>query len=827
MRRRPPVASHITSEFARPMFTALFIGLLLSFSVWAHERSSFSKPRRRIFERSRKDGSEDTADKLSQTSGLSEDDDADKTTDSCSISQNPNDHDHSLNAQNCLRTTRVAFRNMEAEIQFAPVLPTSSSNHTSPMTVQLVAAKSAKMWPPWPFNLLTSSSDDNSDNEDTDDLATAPDPSRLSLLWSLTRVSARVGLNKARQVSSQMWFHLPPAAPPFLLLATFPQTQRIEALSNGGASTVTYRRIIPLISSPFARNVALSGFALAIFSYSHHELNHRRRLAPLPLKPSYRDLNRVVLPPFLPEEIADERMLETVMPIMDHESHHDLQVPGVGTSEEDAMYVPPRLRRHWHSLVGKAPKTIDVTTTIREWRRVRAQRRLERQNARRLAIYNELLALQSLKRKAKVKQPRREESLVELTNGKLGYALVTGASRGIGRAIAVELARYEIPLILVARDIDRLTSLAYDIEACYGVKCCVLQADLSKPDVAESIFNTTTKAGLAVDMLVNNAGFSLQGPSCDLPLRELHEMIQLNALSASTLIHLYGGEMKIRRRGRVLMLSSICGAVAGLPTVAVYAATKAFENSLALGLAKELEPHGVGVTCVMPGAVRDTDFKTRSKSEEALCWKIPFYTKTPQQVAEMAVRATLRGDTESTPGWQNRVFLKVMKPALPQRIHNIIAEMAWNPLRLPSLRRRHKPATSTPWTSYVTADGRDRDRAIENPEPQAPIRPSIPFQSPPLLLNLQKKEDKNESDSTSESQSNGLHEVVNDPETDTKAPQGQGENSTSIDSENGRDEAAQGNQSANSVEASHGRVDRDEVGPQKVVVQMMSHMNWG
>ena len=246
----------------------------------------------------------------------------------------------------------------------------------------------------------------------------------------------------------------------------------------------------------------------------------------------------------------------------------------------------------------------------------------------------------------------------------------------------------------------------------------------------------------------------MQGPSCDLPLHDLNEMIQLNALSASTLTHLYGRDMKQRKRGRIMMLSSICGAVAGLPTVSVYAATKAFANSLALGLAKELEPHGVGVTCVMPGAVRDTGFKTRSQSEEALCWKVPFYSKTPQQVAEMAVRALLRGDTESTPGWQNRVFVKVMKPALPQRIHNIIAEIAWSPLKLPSWRAalaRSQPkqpiagagsAATNPLAPphFIGADGQERD--LPNPEPHAPIRPSLPFQSPPRLLNIEENEKK-------------------------------------------------------------------------------------
>ena len=257
---------------------------------------------------------------------------------------------------------------------------------------------------------------------------------------------------------------------------------------------------------------------------------------------------------------------------------------------------------------------------------------------------------------------------------------------------------------------DRLTALAYDLESYYGIRCFVVQADLSKPGEAEKVHRATSAAGLQVDILVNNAGYSLQGESVEFSVQQTNDLIQLNALSLSSLTHLYGRDMKNRRRGRILMMSSICGATAGIPTVAVYTATKAFVNALSLGIGQEMEPYGVGVTCIMPGAVKDTEFKSRSDSDQALCWKIPFYPKTPQRIAEQGVKALLRGETESTPGWENRFFLKVLKPAVPvrsrnrmksfywqitvsltltsisivqQRIHNIIAETFWNPVRWP------------------------------------------------------------------------------------------------------------------------------------------------
>jgi short-subunit dehydrogenase len=307
---------------------------------------------------------------------------------------------------------------------------------------------------------------------------------------------------------------------------------------------------------------------------------------------------------------------------------------------------------------------------------------------------------------------------------------VTGASRGIGRAIAVELARWEIPLILVARDVERLTSLAYDLEACYGVKCCVLPADLSKPGAAERLYKITQDAGLKVDILINNAGFALHGEAVDQNLDDVNDMIQVNAMSVSSLTHLYGRDMKSRRRGRIMMVSSICGAVAGLPTVAAYAATKAFENVLGVSMAKEMEPYGVGVFCLVPGAVKDTDFK--SVASDALCWKLPFYCKTPPQVAEVGVKLMLRGDTQFTVGWQNRVFTKVLRPALPPRLHNIIAEAAFNPLRSPFARLKQ----------IAEEKAKENEKAppsSSNPSPAQlpPDRPYFGLNEAPRLLQFQ------------------------------------------------------------------------------------------
>lgn len=510
-------------------------------------------------------------------------------------------------------------------------------------------------WPPWPFNLLSPHRKNNNKEKHYH--------SGWNRAWQHTRESLKVAARNTQQLTSSLYMHLPPAAHPFLLLASIPRGKKL-----------------PILTDPFARSVGFAAVGIAIVSWAHCDWHRRRSITPLPLAQHYQDVHRAILPPFLPEQV--------VLP-WSHEESNQEQSSSIAAvenkeSEDDVVWLPRRLRQHWNSFSSPPNGNSSSKWSLQVWRERRKYRRLERLNERRRVVYDELVALQTLKQK-------RASSLLQKFKSKsednaeepLGYALVTGASGGIGRAIAVELARWEIPLILVARNVDRLLSLAYDLENCYGVKCCVLEADLSKPRVAERVYKTTQEAGLRVDILVNNAGMSSHGIAVDRPIHEVNEMLQLNACSSTILSHLFGQDMKRRRRGRILFVSSVSGAVAGIPTVALYSATKAFQNSLAVAMAKEMESSGVGVTCLMPGAVEDTDFSQRSQTDQALCWKLPFYPRKPHMIAKVGVRAMLQGETAVIPGWQNRFFVKVLKPVLPQRLHSVIAETVWNPVRLP------------------------------------------------------------------------------------------------------------------------------------------------
>ena len=324
--------------------------------------------------------------------------------------------------------------------------------------------------------------------------------------------------------------------------------QRMSTIdpTTGIENFVLSKRIFPILSNPFARTVVLCSFGIAIMSWGQQELERKRRLTPLPLSIPYESVSRVFLPPFLPEEVPDPEIdaLHTVGQAMEYtndesnrgaEGLDDLSHAGSssGSSPNALLFskVPPNIRKYVDTLYESAVKPQKNFQYFRqEWARQRETRRREVAKIRRMTIYDELIALQAIKRQAQAAQHRKKSSAIgkplspssfadqgnagtdptilgaitRNNTANTGYALVTGASQGIGRAIAVELARWEIPLVLVARDVNKLSSLAMELQACYGIQCCVLGADLSELDAAEKVYEATTTAGINVDILVNN-----------------------------------------------------------------------------------------------------------------------------------------------------------------------------------------------------------------------------------------------------------------------------------------------------------------------------------
>ena len=188
------------------------------------------------------------------------------------------------------------------------------------------------------------------------------------------------------------------------------------------------------------------------------------------------------------------------------------------------------------------------------------------------------------------------------------WAVVTGASSGIGRAIAVELAREGVHLALVARRRDALELLARDLSAENGIETRVVVADLAGRDAAQEIQAAT--ADLDVGLLIAAAGYGTSGPLISLPVGPELEMIDVNCRALVELSALYGRRFAARRAGGVVLFSSLL-AFQGAAGAATYSATKAFVQTFAEGLRRELAPAGVAVLSAAPGPVR-TEFGERA-----------------------------------------------------------------------------------------------------------------------------------------------------------------------------------------------------------------------
>ena len=181
-----------------------------------------------------------------------------------------------------------------------------------------------------------------------------------------------------------------------------------------------------------------------------------------------------------------------------------------------------------------------------------------------------------------------------------GTALVTGASAGLGAGFARALAADGHDLILTARRGDRLNALAAELRAAHGIRVEVIAADLARPGAAEALIAEIGKRGLAVNTLVNNAGFGALGPVAEADPAVLERMLDLNCRAVMTLSRLVLPGMIQMRRGAILNIASTAAFAPG-PGMAVYYASKAFVLSFSQALHSEVRRHRVTVAALCPG----------------------------------------------------------------------------------------------------------------------------------------------------------------------------------------------------------------------------------
>jgi uncharacterized protein len=252
------------------------------------------------------------------------------------------------------------------------------------------------------------------------------------------------------------------------------------------------------------------------------------------------------------------------------------------------------------------------------------------------------------------------------------WALVTGASSGIGRALAEQLAAGGANLVLTARRRDRLEHLASWLHTEHHIKTEIIVSDLSRPEAPGQIHAFIRGKGLEIELLVNNAGFGAYGPFHESPLARDLEMVQVNCTAVVELTHLYLPEMVARRHGDILIVASVAGFQA-VPYISLYAATKAFDLHFAVGIAEEVRRHGVHVCALCPGSTT-TEFREVAGQPPRTFRG----AETAEKVARVALRALAQGKSSVISGFKNRMNVEGQRLA-PRRMVTRIAGGMFQP----------------------------------------------------------------------------------------------------------------------------------------------------
>lgn len=242
------------------------------------------------------------------------------------------------------------------------------------------------------------------------------------------------------------------------------------------------------------------------------------------------------------------------------------------------------------------------------------------------------------------------------------WALVTGASSGLGVAFARRLAAQEANLVITARRKDNLDALARELIEKHKIEVVVVALDLSEPAAPTALWEQTERRGLAIEVLINNAGGGLHQDFLDTPWEPLARQIQLNVVSLTELTHRYGRAMKARGGGFILNVSSI-GAYTPTPTYSTYSAGKAFVRDFTEAVAYELRDTAVRVCCVCPGGTL-TEFHQASGHELPKVFRATFMTA--DECARIGLDALFGGRRNIVAGLMNSLSMFLLR-FLPRR----------------------------------------------------------------------------------------------------------------------------------------------------------------
>lgn len=254
------------------------------------------------------------------------------------------------------------------------------------------------------------------------------------------------------------------------------------------------------------------------------------------------------------------------------------------------------------------------------------------------------------------------------------WVLITGASSGFGEEFARQYAARGHPLILVARRQDRLEALAHALRQSHPVEVRVEPSDLSDIAAVHQLHTRLVDSGIEVDVLINNAGHGLQGPFLGSHLDAALSMVQLDIASLTAMTHVFGQDMKMRQRGKILQVASLL-AYQGVENFAVYSAAKAYVLRFGEALHREFRRDGVTVTVLCPG-LTDTGFA--SVARQRITPRLQALMMQPAPVVRAGIRALDAGRISVVPGLLNQLNVVFMW-ASPRRIHQAVLSRIMNP----------------------------------------------------------------------------------------------------------------------------------------------------
>lgn len=255
---------------------------------------------------------------------------------------------------------------------------------------------------------------------------------------------------------------------------------------------------------------------------------------------------------------------------------------------------------------------------------------------------------------------------------KLTWALITGASSGIGRAVAFELASRGFNLFLTSRNEESLQQVAADCLQKYNIETRVYPADLSHPESVDGLIQALFAPAVEVEILVNNAGFGVGGEFLKTDLSRELDLLNLQLAASVKLTKAVLPQMTARKKGRILNVASVYS-FAPVPFQAVYSACKSFLLTFSESLREELKGTGVTVTTLCPGTTR-TEFRARA----GIAHRNDAAGRSPEAVARIAVSQTLQGKPLVVPGFAHKVFVFFARrlpvsvvPGIVRRINSV------------------------------------------------------------------------------------------------------------------------------------------------------------